>query len=447
MKRHNFLIIIAVFILLAGVFGHWFFIKREKEPEMLTERIGREDLEQIVSVTGTVRKEKDANLSFALPGIVKEIKVSEGEEVKKGQILATLDAQDLKMQIAQAQAMLKQAQAALKIAQDENLKVYQTAYDNAVKNLEDIKMKNAKKITASKTEVKNAYDYWQDTKKYYEQVQIEHNESSTTTPQSTVETAKRTLTSAYNAYKSAQETLTSVKKTAEADENFAQRERESALKTLQEKIAASTLPDKSTLINQVSYQRAGLELAQANYNKAVMKAPFSGKIGKITQDEGEYLPVSSPLLNLQSGETIVEADIPEADITKIKIGQEAKITLDAFGDDKIFKGQIIAVNEAATKIQDVIYYKAKVSFDNPENLPVKSGMTADISILTASKKNVLAIPVRAVKEKNGQKYVQIKENREIKDVNVVSGLLGEGGKIEIVSGLIEGQEVITFVKK
>ena len=76
----------------------------------------------------------------------------------------------------------------------------------------------------------------------------------------------------------------------------------------------------------------------------------------------------------------------------------------------------------------------------------KDGMSADIDILLAEKKSVLQIPERALKDVEGKKFVQILENKKASEREVKTGMKGDGGMIEVVSGLREGEQVITSTK-
>jgi len=73
-------------------------------------------------------------------------------------------------------------------------------------------------------------------------------------------------------------------------------------------------------------------------------------------------------------------------------------------------------------------------------------MTANVTIITDFKENVLILPQRAVLERNGKKFVRVPEDSTFKEIEVQTGLRGSGGEIEIISGLKEGDKVITFIK-
>ncbi len=114
----------------------------------------------------------------------------------------------------------------------------------------------------------------------------------------------------------------------------------------------------------------------------------------------------------------------------------------------MFSGKVIKIDPAETVIEGVATYKTTVQFTQ-EDPRIKSGMTADIDILTAEKENVIAVPARAVINKNGQKIVRILVGAEntIKEVEVQTGIRGSDGNIEIIRGINQGDRVITFIEE
>jgi len=142
----------------------------------------------------------------------------------------------------------------------------------------------------------------------------------------------------------------------------------------------------------------------------------------------------------------IEVDVPESDITKLAVGDQVAITLDAFSSDDKFLGTVTFIDPAATNIDGVVYYTTKVSFNEKDDR-IKSGMTADLTISTDSKEGVLVVPSRAVIYREGKKYVQTYQNSILNEVEVTTGLRGDGGLTEIIGGLEEGIDVVTFIKK
>ena len=162
---------------------------------------------------------------------------------------------------------------------------------------------------------------------------------------------------------------------------------------------------------------------------------------------GEYANASSPLISIISDTSFeIEANVPEADIAKIHVGDQAKITLDAYGSDVFFEGRVVTIDTAETIIDNVPTYKVTLAFTKNDTR-IKSGMTANIDIATARKENVLSIPQRAVINKDGQKTVMVVTGTDTTtETTVTTGLRGSDGSIEIIEGITEGAIIITAPK-
>lgn len=197
---------------------------------------------------------------------------------------------------------------------------------------------------------------------------------------------------------------------------------------------------------KIAKAEATLRLAQANYGDAVIKAPLDGTLIEIAYRPGEQTALSQPVIKMIGrSELQIEVDIPESDIAKITVGQAAEITLDSFGDDQVFQGSVIFIDPGETIIQDVVYYQVKVQFSEARS-KIKPGMTANVTIMTALADDVLRVPLRAVKQKNGDKIVEVlTDDGQVKEKIIALGLKGDD-YYEIKSGLNEGERVITFVK-
>ena len=193
----------------------------------------------------------------------------------------------------------------------------------------------------------------------------------------------------------------------------------------------------------VKVARAGVESIRAQINKTIINAPIDGILAKKEVELGESVLPSAPVFSLMSLANFeIEANIPEADIAKLQINQAARVTLDAFGQDKIFDTQVIEIDPAETIIEGVATYKVKLQFLSGQEL-VKSGMTANIDILIAKVENALLIPQRAVISRNGGRFVRVLGKNNIsKEIEVKTGLRGSGGNIEILEGLNDGDRVV-----
>ncbi|MFA5021565.1 MAG: HlyD family efflux transporter periplasmic adaptor subunit [Patescibacteria group bacterium] len=237
-----------------------------------------------------------------------------------------------------------------------------------------------------------------------------------------------------------------------AEKNLAKAEADLQFKT------APARPEDITLYEAAARNaQADLELAIDNYNDTIIKAPIDGVITEVNYEVGEQAGFSQTVSGnavikmLANQNYEIEVNIPESDIAKLNLGDSVDITLDAFSQDDIFAGNVTVIEPAQTKIQDVVYYKVTVIFsgEQAENVKslmakIKPGMTANVTIKTAKVSNVLVIPLRAVKEQDGKKTVQILENSLPKTVEVQLGLKGDEGLVEVKTGLVQGQSVITY---
>ncbi|MDD4900731.1 MAG: efflux RND transporter periplasmic adaptor subunit [Patescibacteria group bacterium] len=199
---------------------------------------------------------------------------------------------------------------------------------------------------------------------------------------------------------------------------------------------------------QVAQAQAALDLIHNQINNNIIKAPADGTITKKNYESGEQASGAKPVFSMLGVNNFeIEIDVSEADINKVALNNPAEITLDAFGEDIKFYGRVNFIEPAETVIQDVTYYKVKINFDGKDK-NVKSGMTANANITTARKDNILIMPARAVVEKNGSgKFVRLLVNQEMKEEPVTIGLRGDGGLVEALSGVSEGDTVVTYIKQ
>lgn len=206
----------------------------------------------------------------------------------------------------------------------------------------------------------------------------------------------------------------------------------------------------------VSQKVAALSEAYQAYlatQDSTVTAIFGGEIRNLGVTKGDLVTVptvsaratAAPVLMLVDNavNTTITVDVNEADILKIKEGQSATVSFDAIAD-KTFSATVERVDTIATASQDVISFSVYVVL-NEDVEAVQRGMTADIDILVANKENTLTVPSGAVKPYQGGKAVRVPGERgEITFVPVETGSKGDG-KIEILSGIEEGAEVITVL--
>ncbi len=188
---------------------------------------------------------------------------------------------------------------------------------------------------------------------------------------------------------------------------------------------------------------ATAQLTQIQINKNILRSPISGVLTKQDAKVGQIVSANTPIASVISQNKFeIEANIAEADIAKVKIGDSAQITLDAYGNDVVFEAKTVSIDPAETIIEGVATYKTKFQFIKEDDR-VKSGMTANIAILTDKRENTIVIPQRAVITRDGNKFVLVDtgaaqpEERQIK-----TGLRGSDGNIEILEGINEGEKIV-----
>ncbi|NBV06881.1 MAG: HlyD family efflux transporter periplasmic adaptor subunit [Proteobacteria bacterium] len=179
---------------------------------------------------------------------------------------------------------------------------------------------------------------------------------------------------------------------------------------------------------------------QEIYPATPILAPLSGTIVLKNVEQGETFTSSDSLLSM-SDRLTVKAQVDETDIAAIKVKQEAEIILDAYPDQKI-KAEVDKIAFDATTVNSVTTYIVDVL---PKSVPefMRSGMTANVTFLiNNSQNNVLLIPAEALRIKDGRSSVLTLQDGEQTEVEVTTGL-SNGKQIEILSGLSEGQIVLS----
>lgn len=211
---------------------------------------------------------------------------------------------------------------------------------------------------------------------------------------------------------------------------------------------------------QVAQARETVKRAQTNLGYATITSPIDGVVLSKSVEEGqtvaasfstpELFTIAQDLTNMQ-----VIADIDEADIGGVKTGQRVTFTVDAFPDDT-FQGSVKQVRQQATTESNVVTYEVVISAPN-NSLKLKPGLTANVTIFTLEKNNVLAVPAKAlrftpnaalltpdqvIEDCQGDFKVWTREGNTFKAHKVSTGITN-GVLTEILSGVSEGTEVLT----
>lgn len=195
--------------------------------------------------------------------------------------------------------------------------------------------------------------------------------------------------------------------------------------------------------------QAVLDTTAARFAKTILRSPISGVVTKQDAKSGESVSAHETAVSVVSaGDFEIEVFVPEADVAKVSIGDTARITLDAYGKDSVFLAHVTAVDPAETEVEGISTYKTTLHFDASDER-IKSGMTANIDILSAQATGVLAVPERAVLSNDaGVSFVRIVDSKSaagFREVPVKTGLRGSDGNVVIESGLSEGEKIIIFL--
>ncbi len=441
-------------------------------------------LSEVVSVTGKVTPFGQADLGFEKGGTIASINVKVGDHVGRGQLIASVKDDQTYASLLGAEANLAAAQADLTDNQTNTQIDYTNAQKNAInasrsaytkinnvvlnqidtffrngpssnptfvpyvesynagRNLEltRIKITEAlqawKKKTEALTSPANADVALQDARRYTDIVNDFTNQLSTLitdltrngsgTSQATIDTYLATVNSANTNINSALSEVT----------------------TAENALNSATPKSVKSLEARIAQAQADVSNYQAQYAKSRVTAPFAGIVTKITPQLGDIVSAGQTQFSVMADQSFkVEVNVPEADIAKIKIGDKASITLDAYGDDNVFTARVILIDPAETVVEGVPTYKVTLQFDERDER-VRSGMTANIDIVTATKADVVAVPFRAVVDENGEKFVRTPnaDGKTFTKVPVTTGLKGSNGMVEITSGIEAGAEVVTYTK-
>jgi HlyD family secretion protein len=214
--------------------------------------------------------------------------------------------------------------------------------------------------------------------------------------------------------------------------------------------------------SQVQQAQAALKIAEANLQYTRIISPVDGTVISRSVDVGQTVAASfqtPTLFSIAQDLTKMQIDtsVDEADIGKVKSGQDVSFTVDAY-PDTIFTGKVAVVRNAPTTVSNVVTYDVVIQVANPE-LKLKPGMTANVSITIETRPDVLRIPnaalrfkpadVKVISEKTAGKQgmkgtkIWIMENGKLKPVKVTVGL-SDGNYTEIITGELKaGQEIIT----
>lgn len=206
--------------------------------------------------------------------------------------------------------------------------------------------------------------------------------------------------------------------------------------------------------NIVSQAQTAVNSAWLSYQQSspAVYAPISGTVTGLSLQVGSVLAAQSNSLGGSASQKIasiqtdasptVQINLTQIDTPKVRIGNIATLTFDAF-PAKTYTGKIVSIDTIGVVSSSVTTYPAVIKLDAVV-ADIFSNMTASANIITQMKDNILLVPSSAVQTNNGQSSIRIIKNGQMETINVETGL-SSGIETEIISGLSEGDTVVTSI--
>lgn len=399
--------------------------KEEKEKESYFEAARKDDLVITVDATGTTEPITDIDVKSEATGRIIEFYVEEGDQVKKGDLICKLDQSNQQLVVNQRQIALDKAKVAYTEAQQSQDATQRSNLQTAVDN--------------AQTNLKNAQDSLETAKAAHARIAEMHGKGYASDQE--LENSRQTVDSAEAAVKTAQSNLENAKL---------------QLKKYDDQSSANTVEQARLNVDSA---KVALAEAQKQLGDSVIVSPINGIILEKQLDVGDS--VVSINSSFGGSTTIVRVadlsrmkvrtNVDEIDIGKIKLGQQAKVNVDAHRDVD-FSGKVTNIfPQGVTAGTGLVNFIVIVEVDNSEGL-LLGNMTADVSIEAQHLKDVLLIPLSATragkepdtdvvyvlkddedeydKKSNGEEREVKLGDTDYKDVVVLDGLK-EGEKVKV----------------
>ncbi len=443
------LIILLVVATLAGAVWGFIYLRQQSQTQrtdiLRTGQVQRGTLEITVAASGNVAANQKAELRFASAGTVAEVLVDVGDYVAAGDVLARLNTDDLQRAVRQSELALEQAQLNLeqltKTASEEDIALARLTLNQAAQSLEVARISkevaqsqgnemmrqattardrasqnyHATRVRADQGEIPGgAAD-----QAYLAYLEMEGQLGVTLlNAELQIQQSQDQWLRAYNAYRQAQENMRRLEDGAS-----------------DEQIQQANL--------QIEQTQLSLEQTQARLADALLKAPFAGVVAAVNLQTGQA-PAGLPAIVLvDDAQFFVDITVDETDVGKLALDQAVAVTLDAYPNTAL-QGQVERIAPAANSMGGVVTYPVRVRLSPDDRVQVRDGMTANVSINTSRKENVLLAPNWAIRtERTGGEtfiYAYHLVDGELRRVAVTVGMRNEAFT-EVLSGLEEGMTV------
>lgn len=496
----RFYIIAGVVLALAVAIAFFVFRNQTRKAELRegleTTRVQRGDLVSIIGATGSVRARQSAVLVWRTTGTVEGVDVGLGDQVQEGEQLAVLEQTSLPqtiissqaelvsakrnldtvlnsdLQAAQALKAVEDAEIALEEALNSNLELAQAekAVADARKVLENSERQlyynenpaDENSIKKAEAEFYLAADALEEAREEYDKVDEKPKDDPARAA------AQKALSEAQQAYDLAYWNLNSLREAsneidqavARANVNLAESQLAQAEREL-ERARDGKSPGEIAILRaqladaQREWQRlqngvdpddvraaeARVAAAEAALDLAVLRAPFDGTITQVEVLPGDQVSQGTVAFRIDDlGRMYADIQVSEVDINKIQIGQPVTLTFDAILAEE-YQGKVVDVSLAGNTVQGVVYFEVTVELEafDPR---VRPGMTVAANIVINELNNVLLVPNRAVRIKDGKRVVYVLRASGIEAVEIELGASSDTDSQVQGGDLRRGDEII-----
>ncbi len=381
-----------------------------------------------IGATGLVRSRQSVLLSWKTSGTVENVDYTVGDLVSAGTRLAELSQTSLPQNVILARADLESAQQALK-----------DLYTNA----ENARTQALQSISTYAKSVKDAQYQLDNFSVSDEQARLEPIEAFDLM-QERLETARQ-IFEPYKFYPSSDPTRKDLKEKLDA----AQAELNVAVKRLDYVYALQVananlkkarqdyeLWKDGPSAGEIAAAEARIAAAQATLNQAWIEAPFAGVITAAIPQGGDQVAAGVEAFRLDDLRSLlIDLAVSEIDINQIEAGQPVTATFDAIRG-KEYNGKVVSVDRVGTSNQGVVDFTVTVELTDPDD-QVKPGMTAAVNVIVNELSDVLLVPNRAVRFREGRQVVYLLRDNKIVPVNVELGATSDldsqviGGELQV----------------
>lgn len=429
----------------------------------------KKDLVKTVKVSGKVAAKDDAALGFEVGGTVSRVYKKVGDPVYAGETLVALDGAGINANFLKAKAELSSAEAELvrlqgsaqfeaktqnaKSSADQAIDEAFSEVDDAIRNKTDQFFKNPR---TANPEIINAFDdnFNLKTSINSQRIVIEEVIGKWESARPDIATARKYIATvsaflndvsrAVNAFEPNSSLSQSGIDKYKADVAAARQNVNLASSKLlaADDTLSQSLSDVPVQQSRVDAARATVQSYQSDLSRTVIVSPIAGVVSKQDAKVGQAVSPNVSLVSVISKDYKIDAYVPEVSIAGIALGNSAVVTLDAYGSLVPFNAKVSHIDPAETIRDGVSNYKIELSFDSADER-IKSGMTANVSIETLRTTDALAVPLRAVLSKDGEKVVFVKvDGQDAVERTVELGATDSEGNVQVVSGLEVGETIL-----